>query len=192
MNLIIRLRALAFSVLCTITCAASAVPISYTFSGVGSGRLGTQSFTDAAFVLTGSADTNSVWLFDVGVFLNPLTTLRIDVAGMAQALAVDAFDLYSNNNVPGVGLIDELLGDVVDVSDAKLAGFDATSALGPLAVSADYLAAFMTTVGEFQLDSASAVLFSSTTDAKTVPVAPTLVLVATALAMCGRRRPVAR
>ena len=181
MNPLSSFRALAIAVLVHVAGPVTAAPIVYTVSGFGSGHIGSDEFVNSAFVLTGTADTDSVVSIDVGVVVNPLMSMGVDVAGHGSALAVNAFDFFANNSLSEVGFLDELVGDVMDVSGSGLLAFDGASALSTVAVNPDFLAAFSTTSGDFQLDDAHVLSFTSRLDRNIVPAPPTLLLVLTAL-----------
>ncbi len=182
-------RVLAVATLFHFAMPATAAPIVYTLSGVGSGHIGNDAFTDASFVFTGTADTDALVPIGGGVSVVPLLSLQVSVAGHGAGAAVDAFDFFVNNALAGAGFIDELSGDVLDVLAPLLAGFDGISALGPLSVDLDYLAPFITTAGEFQLDGARALSFSAQTDTLSVPLPATSWLVLLALAAAAGASP---
>ncbi|MEO3714312.1 hypothetical protein [Roseateles flavus] len=127
------------------------MPITYRLSGVGSGHLGSQAFRDAAFVFTGGGDTDAIAPIGGGVRVNLLLSLQVQVSGHGAAQGLHAVDFFVNNTSGGLGFLDELAGDIIDVLGPGIAAFDGVSALGPLAVDLDYLAPFSTTAGEFLL-----------------------------------------
>ncbi len=152
-----RVLALGASILCLLP--ASAAPVTYKISGFGSGHIGSQSFSDAAFVFTGLGDTDSLVSIGGGASVNPLLSMEVTVSGHGAAHGLNAIEFYVNNTVSGVGFLDDLVGDIFGVLGAGLADFDGVSAFGPSAVDLDYLAAFMTTAGLFELDSARSLSF---------------------------------
>lgn len=136
---------------CLVALPATAVPITYRLSGVGSGHLGSQAFSDAAFVFTGVGDTDAIAPIGGGVWVNPLLSLQVQVSGHGTAQGLHAVDFFVNNTSGGLGFLDELVGDIIDVLGPGVGDFDGVSAFGPLAVDVDYLAPFSTTAGEFLL-----------------------------------------
>jgi hypothetical protein len=190
MNLPNLCHALAAAAVLAGALSAVAAPITYEISGIGSGHIGGTQFSNAAFTLTGGADTDAMASIGGGVSVNPLLSMKVDVGGHSTVLALEAFDFFVNNALSGAGFIDELLGDVLDVLGPDLTGFDGISALGPSPVDVDYLAAFPTTAGEFQLDNARMLSFQARLDPSPVPEPATSWLVVCALMAIGvARRP---
>jgi hypothetical protein len=72
---------------------ANATPITYEFSGTGSGAIGGSSFTDALVVYTGTADTANIVSNEVspGIFFYgvPLDGLTVNIAGIGPATVTD-------------------------------------------------------------------------------------------------------
>ena len=181
-------RALAAAVVMQWTTPAPAAPITYSISGIGSGHIGSETFTDATFTLIDTADTDALVLIGPGVSINPLMSMQVDVSGHGSGQAVDAFDYFVNNTLSGAGFLDELVGDVLDVLGPDFSGFNGVSALGPVAVNLDYLDSFVTTAGEFHLDDARALSFlAATTPA--MPEPDTLWLALCGLMAVGFVRP---
>lgn len=85
MNLSSLLRVLVLGASCLVAQPATAVPITYRLSGVGSGHLGSQAFTDAAFVFTGVGDPDAIAPIGGGVWVNPLLSLQVRVSGHGAA-----------------------------------------------------------------------------------------------------------
>lgn len=64
--------------------AAQALPITYTFSGVGNGRLGTSTFSGSSFVISCAADTSQI-VDARGSFVAPVSVATIFVQGLGIA-----------------------------------------------------------------------------------------------------------
>lgn len=154
---------------CLVAPPATAVPITYRLSGVGSGHLGSQAFSDAAFVFTGVGDTDAIAPIGGGVWVNPLLSLQVQVSGHGTAQGLHAVDFFVNNTSGGLGFLDELVGDIIDVLGPGVGDFDGASAFGPLAVDLDYLAPFSTTAGEFLLAQGGSLVFTAQLAPATVP-----------------------
>ncbi|MCM8580720.1 PEP-CTERM sorting domain-containing protein [Accumulibacter sp.] len=148
----------------------AAAPIVYTITGTGSGHLGLFAFVDTAFTFTGTADTDDLLPFGAGVSIVSLTSMQVDVNAHGSAQPTHAFAVYVNNSIGGVGFLDELFGDVLDVLSPGLSSYDGISSVGPVAVQLDYLAPFQTTAGEFQLNTASTLTFLAILNPSTTPV----------------------
>lgn len=185
MNISSLLRVLALGAACLAALPVAAVPITYRISGVGSGHLGSQVFNDAAFVFTGIGDTGALVPIGDGVWVNPLASLLVEVSGHGSAQGIHALDFFVNNASSGVGFLDELEGDILDVLGAGIAVFDGASAFGPLSVDLDYLAPLATTAGEFQLDKGSSLIFTAQLTPSTVPAPASSWLAVSALLALG-------
>jgi len=143
---------------------ATALPVTYTFTGVasGTGTGGTPTFTDASFTLTLTGDTNDIdtssgpdyfyfhnlgGTFTEGAFsatLDPSVTL-VGSANPAQEL-INFFNAGSNN---GLGL-----------HNAALEGYDLASSIGPL--TGDFLTPTFTG-GSFALVGGDTLQFTGNT-----------------------------
>lgn len=163
------LRALALGAACLAAQPAAAVPITYSIAGLGSGHLGSQAFSDAAFVFTGLGDTDTLVPIGGGVWVNPLLSLQVKVSGHGSAQGLHAVDFFVNGSSASLGFLDEFVGDLIDVLGPGIADFDGVSALGPVAVDLDYLAPFSTTAGEFLLDRGSSLIFTAQLGPASVP-----------------------
>src|ERR1035441_4641697 len=76
----------------------SAEPITYTFSGTGTGAIGTSNFTDASFVVTINSDTTNVgyvpFLGTTGILGLPAT---IDISGVGTEIFTGNNFIYRGN-----------------------------------------------------------------------------------------------
>jgi hypothetical protein len=76
---------------------ANASPITYEFSGTGSGAIGGTSFTDAVVVFTGTADTANVVSFSLlgdTFYAVALDGLTVNIAGIGTATITDAAEVF--------------------------------------------------------------------------------------------------
>lgn len=141
--------------------ASQAAPITYSFTGTASGTLGGTAFNDKSFTITGAGDTDVLKPFGPGIYLLALQSVSVAVDGLGSGLAVNAFNFFVNQTVSEVGLLENLSGDVFDVSAGLFAAYDGISAVPGESVAVDYLAVFATTAGLFSLDAADGVRFSA-------------------------------
>jgi len=138
-----------------------AAPITYTISGTASGTLGGTAFQEKAFQAVALGDTDARIPIDVGVYVLALQSVDVTVDGVGSGLAVNAFSFFVNQPLSEVGLIENLSGDVLDVSSSALAAYDGISSLAGTPVANDFMSSFSTTGGLFALDTASNLLFSA-------------------------------
>ena len=130
-----------------------AAPITYKFSGTGSGAIGGTPFTDALVVFTGTTDTGDVETFSLMGFTFyavGLDALTVNIAGIGTATITDpaeVFDLPQAIIDPGgqipplpgliLGRIDnppDLVGftGMAAVFSNSLAGYDLKTPFGPI------------------------------------------------------------
>ena len=157
------MRAIVASVVLALTLVASAAqvdaaPITYEFSGIGSGTLGGQSFTDALVVYSGTADTGDVVTLTLGgmtFYAVGLDALTVTIDGIGTATVTDVTKIVG---IPQAILGDELpelpgvflarIDDPSEVTDMDkgifmaasfsdaLAGYDLKTSIGPIDVGA--------------------------------------------------------
>ncbi len=91
--------------------AAHAAPITYTWSGIASGHLGSSSFTDALVVVTATADTDGAIVlesFDFdgdgidesALYANPSSLTTVNIAGLSAVNVVDPTAIYGFPPIP--------------------------------------------------------------------------------------------
>jgi len=131
----------------------NAAPISYQFSGTGSGAIGGMSFTDALVVYTGTADTDDVVtlsFMDATFYAVALDALTVNITGIGTATITDPAEIFDfpqaiidpDEEIPPLpGLI---LGRVDNPPDLggftgmaavfnnSLAGYDLKTPIGPI------------------------------------------------------------
>lgn len=161
-----RVLALAFYFLAAPVWAA---PITYTISGVGDGCIGGEAFREARFVFLGVSDTDNLDKVDDDVSIFALMQARVDVEGVGSGVAVDPFYFFVNNALSVVGIIDGLVGDVLDVSGPNFFEFDGAVALPSSGVSLYYFSPFLTTAGFFILDDVHSLSFATATRSVSSP-----------------------
>jgi hypothetical protein len=155
------MRAIVASVALALTLVASAAqvdaaPITYEFSGIGSGAIGGQSFTDALVVYSGTADTDDVvtlTLMGATFYTVGLDNLTVTIDGIGTATVKDLTKIVS---IPQALQTPELppfplvflarIDDPSDVTDMDkgifmaasfsdaLAGYDLKTSFGPIDV----------------------------------------------------------
>lgn len=130
-----------------------AAPITFEFSGTGSGQIGGTPFTDALVVYTGTADTGGVVTFSfMGASFHAiaLDSLTVSIAGIGTAAVTDPAEVFAFPQaiVDTDGEIPELPGLVLGridnppdldsftgaaaVFSNSLAGYDLTTSIGPI------------------------------------------------------------
>ena len=136
-------RLFAIVTILLLSSSAWASPISFIYTGVGSGSLGPLAFSDAAFTITASADTDDRQHRNSGngFFINH-TSVAIDIAGLGSANFLTGTRTFVNNDIASVGF--SLAGssgwDLYDSFDDPAYGaWDMLSAIGPIAGSFDLL-----------------------------------------------------
>ena len=112
--------------------AAQAAPIIYTISSVGSGSLGSNSFNDASFTITATADTSQISLLSAGVFIVPDLSATISISGLGTATFTSATN-FSNENTEAVG-INSGPGalDILDVLNPVFETYNLSTSIGPV------------------------------------------------------------
>jgi len=111
-----------------IVASAFAAPISYTFTGTGTGSIGTDPFTNAAFVVTINADTSQVayqpLLTSYGI-LNLAGT--IGISGIGTANFTDPLFFFGGHGSADVGFGYFGPGNLIDVLNAAASTYDLVS-----------------------------------------------------------------
>ena len=132
---------------------ASATPITYEFSGTGSGTIGGTSFTGALLVFTGTADTANVQSFSFmgdTFYAVGLDSLTVSIAGIGTATLTQPAEVFGipqafvdpDGEIPAIPLV--ILGRIDNPPDLTsftgianagsnaLAGYDLTTSIGPV------------------------------------------------------------
>lgn len=116
--------------------AAYAAPITYTLSGTASGRLGATSFSDAAFVVTASADTGTVNSLGPGIPCNDPKGATITIRGVGSGSITTPVSVAAN---AGWQLLAFARGRCTDAGSMwtngrspQLDGYDLARPIGPV------------------------------------------------------------
>ena len=144
---------------------AQATPITYVFSGVGTGDLGAHPFTDAAFTITSTADTSRITV-PGGFFQAPDLTATVFVSGIGSGTFNIATINVDNHGLSRVGFSDpgqDLA--ILFVDNAAFATYDLGTSIGPLSGPANISpdGRFGTTAGNFSLTFVSTATFQAIT-----------------------------
>src|ERR1700722_1720801 len=98
---------------------AQAQPIIYTISGVGSGSLGGNSFSNAPFTITAAADTSQIVTGSATFFEVPNSSASIFISGLGTATFTST-STFANNSPGGVGISDASSLDILDALNASV------------------------------------------------------------------------
>jgi hypothetical protein len=110
--------------------SAFAVPITYSFQGVGSGSLGGTAFTDQNISFELFADTDGVY-DGPSIWHNDITSSAINVTGFSTASFTTAgLRMFMNDSNDALGFQDSAHYDLLDIQDPILDGYDLTTAIG--------------------------------------------------------------
>jgi hypothetical protein len=165
---------------------AGAETITYTFTATGSGSLGANTFTDATFAITSTADTSQIASTGEG-FSAPDLTTTISVSGLGTAMFTDPTTDIDNQGLGKVGISDSVPGVALlfESNDAFLS-YDLATPIGPLTGSTDFNSGvhFVTTAGDFSLTDVSTATFRAIT-AQAVPEPSSLSLFGVGTAILG-------
>ena len=145
--------------------AAQAEPIIFTISAVGSGSLGTNSFSNVSFTITSTADTSQINVISPlfpGILVVTSESATIDISGLGPATFTSTFVEFSNQEVGPqwnrtvevVGITEISYGDILDVSNAAFDTHDLSTSIGPVSGMTGCNAGhpFGTTAGNFDPD----------------------------------------
>ena len=130
---------------------ANATPITYQFSGTGSGTIGGSSFTNALVVFTGSADTANVQtlLFDgATLYAVALNSLAVNIAGIGTATLTEPAEVIGlpqpiiDPDLPPLPLVIlgrtdnppnlESITGIAAAASTSFAGYDLKTSIGPI------------------------------------------------------------
>ena len=144
-------------------------PVSYQLTGIGSGILGTTSFTDISFEIIGTGDSTGLFQVSTQISGNLLQGVSVDLQGIGIANASNPMYFADNQTLQAAGFLDSTTGDAFDFAADQFTSYDGVSALGPLAVQVFYLAPFDTTLGSLEFTAASDLSFVAGPTASPVP-----------------------
>ena len=174
---------------------AKADPVSYTFSAIGSGSLGSDSFSDQTFTITSTADTADITESTgpgvVVIYVVPDTATTVTVDGLGTA----TFTIPTENVANSIGAVaieapgqttDNSYANVLDQGNFELSDYNLSTSIGPISGNAginDGLD-FSTTAGDFDLTSVT----TDTFQAQVVPEPGSCALLTLGtVVLCSRR-----
>jgi len=124
---------------CALATVASAAPITYTFNGTASGRLGATAFSNAALLITAVGDTADVTSLGAGVPCNAFTAVAFTLGGVGSGYITSPLSVAVNT---GRQLLALTFGGCVDSSLIWISGYDAQvstyglkTGIGPLVLA---------------------------------------------------------
>lgn len=171
-----------------------AEPIIYTFSGIGSGTLGTESFSDAAFTVTVSADTANIVTSPLlfGLSHVPASSATVFVNGLGTVPIITQLGVADSQNLETTGPADITLNVSSDstlspIFELPLGTKDylLSESIGPVGgrtlMQPDSFTPFTTSDGNFAFSS----LLSVTFQAQPVPEPASLALLCAGGATLG-------
>lgn len=181
---------------------SQATPISYSFTGTGSGDIASSAFTDTSFSVTINADTNDVafqpslaWFGIVGL------TGTIDISGIGLASFTRPLFVFGGKGMDVIGFGNEDNSNLIAMfaTGQGMGAYDLISNFGPIVSQNDNdLKQFQnvaTSLGSLSYRTMSDVTFQSRVATTSVPEPTTLTLSAIGLAglfvarrFSGRRR----
>jgi hypothetical protein len=126
-----RRSVVAIVVLMLSAAAAAAAPITYIYTGTGSGSIGGTPFTDAAFTITGQADTDD--LASCGGSCREIDHLStsVTIAGVGTFTITSPLRTFLNNT-PGLSRQNPPGGDLYNLYNGNFVGWDLVSDWGPV------------------------------------------------------------
>lgn len=134
----------------TFLTTAQATLITYKLSGVGTGTLGSSSFTAAPFTITATADTDDITLSSPGVYRVFTLTDEILIMGLAPASFIGRTIVVDNQNIERAGFSDQSANrSVFFVINSQFSSYDLSTSIGPESgtSSGNVFTNFVTTAG---------------------------------------------
>jgi hypothetical protein len=126
------LTLLAFSVAAFIA-PASAVPITFTYSGTGSGSIGGNAFASSAFTISAVGDTETVIPAIVPFIYHASATINIAGVGTFSFSTPTQTSFSDSTNAVGFGYSGRFAGSLFySPSTPLLDGWDMTTSVGPI------------------------------------------------------------
>jgi len=144
---------------------ADALPITYSFEGVGSGSLNNVAFDNSAFSFELHADTDKITNY--GVFKVRVISSAINITGFSTAsFNPSVLNVFMNPSFNALGFQDTLHGDLLDISDDALAGYNLATSIDviyePDPTAYNQFVNVATTSGPMSLSNVDWVNFSAT------------------------------
>jgi hypothetical protein len=187
--------AVAIAILGLLPAATEAAPITYIYSGVGSGSLDGVSFTDLEFVITGFADTDNISPWCCSEAQNTHSSTTVWLSGFGTFSFVNAAHTWMAEGCC-MGLGADLGFNYLTLGAAGLVnvGYGLDTAFGPVtdpnATTQGQFEDIATTGGALTIESVEFATFEARTGA--VPEPSTYALLALGLAGIAARRRLAR
>lgn len=113
------------------TAVAAAAPITYVYTGTGSGSIGGTPFTDAAFTITGVGETANVASCGGGCQEINHTATSVTINGIGTFQITSPLRTFLNNT-PGLSRQNPPGGDLYSLYVGNFAGWDLVSDWGPI------------------------------------------------------------
>ena len=145
--------------------SAQSQGIQYTEQAIGSGSLGTTSFTNATVIITFNGDIANVINPSSGVFINRVGSSTLTVSGIGTTTFTNQLQVFSAQNGSSAGGIsDQPSGaDILDTSSGAFSTYDLKTAFGPTTGRSLFNSdtSYGTSLGNFILNSASDSTFTA-------------------------------
>jgi hypothetical protein len=136
----------------------SAEPITYMFTGTGSGTIDTTAFTNARFTIIAQADTANVFNYFADLPAITLSTSSIAIEGVGTGAFTHEKIVFVNQTTSVIGFgapgYNAVLADYVDINDPVFSTYDLTTPLGPITKAYPMYAGFFnipTTLGNLTM-----------------------------------------
>jgi hypothetical protein len=169
--------------------SAQAMSITYMVESIGSGTIGTQSFSDAPVEVSFTGDTANV-SGGSGYFTNNVGTGTVSIGGIGTATFTESLFAFVNQIYPPAAIagIADSNGSILDTLNPLFATYDLTSAIGPITGDTFFRndLSYSTNLGTLNFSAMDSI---STYTASTVPVpAPFWLFGSGLLGLAGLRR----
>ena len=153
--------------------SAQAAPITFLFTGEGSGNLDTTVFTDAAFEVVIPADTDDMWYVEPGIPKISDLSGTIDISGLGIGTFVEPPYVFDNQTNSAVGFGNWIESDLIDlfVEGVGLDTYDLTTFFGPITDPDPYFGQFKNVelnIGDLTFTSMSYATFTAIPEPATV------------------------
>lgn len=163
---------------------AQAGPITYLFSGTGSGTVNGAAFSNAAFSFSVTTDTSTISTarFGPGDPSTAAVIANVSLAGFGAGTSLSPLDVFdASGGVAGLNDPVATSHDVLDFAAPQFQTYDLTTSLGPIPATLSTHSPFGTTLGTIDITSVSGGTFTAT--AAPVPEASTTVSLGLLLAL---------
>jgi hypothetical protein len=141
-----------------------AAPITFTFSGTGSGTVNGVPFTDADYTITLLGDTTAITNPSSGLFQLE-TIAAINIAGVGTATITDPVEIFDNHDGASLGFARGTGYTLLHVNNTAFATYALATPLGPIsglgAASLNQFTNLASTLGPITLSSSEAVTFQA-------------------------------